>query len=146
MTRTTPTVLTLALAATLAGCGYSQDAPVTPQLGGTQWTVIEMYDSRVLLPPDGEAPSIDFSAEDRSASGSTGCNRFTVSYTLSVDRINFGPVAATRMACQEPLGRNEQRFLRALDEASRVRTVGSTLELLSGETVIARMRARAGAP
>ncbi len=134
------TIAALALLASLGACGYSQDAPVTPRLGGTEWTVTELYDSRVLLPPEGGAPNILFAVEDRTASGSTGCNRFSGGYTLAEDRINFGPVAATRMACPEPLDRNERKFLRALEEANRVRVVGSVLELLSGDTVIARMR------
>ncbi len=131
----------LLAACVLCSCGVTQDAVRTPQLPGTEWTATELYDSRVLVPPGGGAPTLLFGPEDGAAYGTTGCNRFTVGYTLAQDRVNFGQAATTRMACPEPLDENERKFLRALEEANRARVVGSTLELLSGSTVIARFRA-----
>jgi heat shock protein HslJ len=53
------------------------------------------------------------------ASGTTGCNRYNGSYELSgADRIKFGMLAMTQMACAEPVMVQEQAFTKALASAT----------------------------
>ena len=42
-------------------------------------------------------------------SGSDGCNRLTGTYQLNADRVTFGQMAGTQMACLNPSG-TEVRF------------------------------------
>ena len=60
------------------------------------------------------------------ASGNSGCNSFTTSYTLaSRERIDFGPVASTRMACAAEIMEQEARFLAIVDAAASYSVYGS---------------------
>jgi heat shock protein HslJ len=68
--------------------------------------------------------------------GTTGCNRYTGSYTLPArDALEFGPIASTMMACSDPQMEQERAFLKAL-EGTRyyARSEGSlTLKGANGE-------------
>lgn len=44
-------------------------------------------------------PSLEL-REDRSFSGTDGCNRLVGTWKVSGDRIEFGPIASTLMACE----------------------------------------------
>ena len=64
--------------------------------------------------------------------GNGSCNRFFGSYTLINDRIAFGQMGSTRMACMGAVAEQESRYMAALQKAQRVQMQGSTL-LLSVE-------------
>jgi heat shock protein HslJ len=49
--------------------------------------------------------------------GSSGCNTFTGSYKLTQERLEFGPLATTRMACEPAVMEQEARFLSILAAA-----------------------------
>ncbi len=94
--------------------------PVEPSEGGR--------DPHLVLDPDG-----------RRLSGSGGCNRLLGRYELDGDRLGFGAVATTMMACPEPLMIRERAFIEALEATTAFRIEGETLELLAGEEVVARL-------
>jgi heat shock protein HslJ len=48
------------------------------------------------------------------ASGNAGCNSFSGTYKLSEERLEFGPLATTRMACEPAIMDQEARFLATL--------------------------------
>jgi heat shock protein HslJ len=61
---------------------------------------------------------------DGQVSGSGGCNRFAGSYTQDGDRLKFGTLAATQMACtDEAVMQTEQQFFQMLNA---VRTADAT--------------------
>ncbi|MBL9010851.1 MAG: META domain-containing protein [Alphaproteobacteria bacterium] len=62
--------------------------------------------------------TLNFQA-DGAVSGSTGCNRYVGQAQLRGDRIDFAPLAVTRMACTPGLMAQESRFLAALGAAER---------------------------
>ncbi len=74
-------------------------------------------------------------AEDGSLSGSSGCNRYTTSYTTDKGSIEIEPPAGTKKACAEPAGVMEQEsaYLAALPSAVSYRVSGSVLELLDAD-------------
>jgi putative lipoprotein len=53
-------------------------------------------------------------AADGSISGSGGCNRMAGKAVISGDRITFGPIASTNMACTPAAMDQEQKFFEAL--------------------------------
>jgi heat shock protein HslJ len=61
-------------------------------------------------------------------SGSDGCNRLTGTYQLKGDRVAFGQMAGTQMACVNPDG-TEGPFRDALKSATRLTIAGVRLEL-----------------
>ena len=59
-----------------------------------------------------------------------GCNTiFAAAYPLAPGRIAFGPAASTRMACPEPVMRQERSLLQALAAAERYEVIGDQLRL-----------------
>jgi heat shock protein HslJ len=59
-------------------------------------------------------------AADGQVSSTVGCNRIVGKPSLTGDRLRFGPMAATRMACPPPLDRLETAYMAALDGRSLV--------------------------
>jgi putative lipoprotein len=58
-------------------------------------------------------------ASDGKIAGSGGCNRIAGKATISGERITFGPMISTRMACAPAVMDQESRFLAALGDVRR---------------------------
>ena len=72
----------------------------------------------------------EFRFEDGRFSGSTGCNRVQGDYRVEGTDFRFGEgLAATRMACPEPLMKQEAAIFKALQSVTRYRYVPDRLEL-----------------
>jgi heat shock protein HslJ len=71
------------------------------------------------------------------ASGFAGCNRAAGSYTIDGPTLHFNPMAMTRMACTQGM-ELEQAYAALLGTVRGYRFTNDTLELLSGDTVLAR--------
>ncbi len=124
----------IALVASLPA--FAQPSPVV----GADWRVTRI--AGAPLPP-GAAVTIAFSADGRVA-GRSGCNRYTGAVEINGERLTFGPLAGTRMACQPPLMAVESRFLEALRNVDRWRLQRGTLVLAGpdGREIRARRAAR----
>jgi heat shock protein HslJ len=87
----------------------------TRDLEGPLWR-LELLD-RSQPAPRGVAITARFA--DGKIEGSAGCNRYSgaVEGADASERIGFGPIAVTRMACPDPVGSFEVRYLAALDGA-----------------------------
>ncbi|MBE9539866.1 MAG: META domain-containing protein, partial [Proteobacteria bacterium] len=72
------------------------------------------------------------------------CNRFSASYTLSETQLSFGQAASTRMACQEALMEEEQRFLDALARVAQVQLENGILELTDADGTLVLKASRQG--
>ncbi|MCJ8167985.1 META domain-containing protein [Atopomonas sediminilitoris] len=121
--------LTLSLGL-IAGCAQQ---PTAPQLGvGTEWKA-ESIDGNAMI--DRSHVSFTLHEEGR-AVGSAGCNRWFAPYTLEGDKISFGPVGSTMMACSEALMEQEQRFLKALHSVKQWQLRSSGELVLTGDNSI----------
>lgn len=85
------------------------------ELVGTSWRAETIAGQAVAA---GLETTLTFEAADRVA-GRGGCNRYFGSVELAGDRITFGPLGATRMACGDAADEQEMRFFRALEGAER---------------------------
>lgn len=65
---------------------------------------------------DATRPTLDFSTAtgQRQTSGTTGCNRFSASYSLIGGTLSLGPLATTRRPCPGERGEAERGYLDAL--------------------------------
>jgi heat shock protein HslJ len=71
-------------------------------------------------------------AEDGRASGSTGCNSYSGTYSVRGDSILFGRLISTKRAClDQKANQQEQRFLSALESANRFRLSSNRLTIMS---------------
>ena len=104
------------------------DAPASSSLAGTKWRLEDLSGAGAIADPPA---TLEF-AEDGGVSGSTGCNRFTGTATVSGDAISFSPLATTRRACPEAQMLQERNYLGALGQARQYEVQGATLFLHVG--------------
>ena len=109
-------------------------APLT----GTDWKLDELHD----LPVIGSGPNqtaATLRIDGGTLTGFTGCNRVSGPVSADGDKVHFGPLATTRMACLDTnLGRQESGLIKALNAAKRQRIIGDTLTLLDDAGSLAR--------
>ena len=86
-------------------------------LAGTAWKAVTVAGQPVVT---GHEPTATFSASE--VIGTTGCNSYGGSYTLSDGKITFGPLRMTLMACIGPVGDVEGRYTAAMTGATTVTT------------------------
>jgi heat shock protein HslJ len=91
----------------LSACSGGEDP-----LDGTAWQLGSFGKSNLL-------PGAQITAEfaDGQVSGSSGCNSYFGSYEVKGDKITFGAMGSTLMACQEDVMAQEQEFLSYVGEA-----------------------------
>jgi heat shock protein HslJ len=81
----------------------------------------------VVSPITGTTLTATFTAD--MISGNAGCNTFTGSYKLDGDQVTIGPLAATRMACDEAIMTQETQLLTALQTPATVEATGGKVTL-----------------
>ena len=117
------TALISTLVAWFAGTAMAQSPS---PLEGTYWKAVELAGKPAPKQEPGREAHLQFEA-DR-VSGSDGCNRLTGSFQLKGDRVTFGQMAGTMMACVNSSG-TEEPFHAALKNATRLTLKGDRLEL-----------------
>jgi heat shock protein HslJ len=94
----------------LRGCGGE---PATLLQG--EWRVQRINDEPVTVMP---RATLIFGLDGR-VTGKAFCNTYSGGYTLTGEGLDFKDMAATRMACMEPLDGLEQRFMAVLTKVQR---------------------------
>jgi putative lipoprotein len=110
-------------------------------LENTYWKLTHLGDKAVVTPERQREAHFLLHPADRRVSGSGGCNGIAGSYTLDGERLVFGQMQRTMMAC--PTGMDtENEFLAALGRTRTARVGGRTLELLdAGGKILVRFEA-----
>jgi heat shock protein HslJ len=122
----------------IAGCGGDDGTDAEPpSFVGVPWVLSSGID---VAGWERIAPSVVF--KDETVGGSTGCNRFTASYTVDGDSLELGTIASTQMACPPPADDVERAYLAALDQVAGWGVDGDELVLLDdGGAELLRYRA-----
>ncbi len=115
--------LLLPVFAGLVACAMPAAPGATPSLVGTEWRLQELGGAPALA---NVQATLAFPEAGRVA-GLSSCNRFFGTYTLVQDKVAFGQMGMTRMACMGPAGEQETRYVAALQKAQTLRVDGSTL-------------------
>lgn len=119
----------------LAGCcrvlgtGGAGAPPAPAALEGATWRLASLpgHDAAFLAAvPDGV--TVRFAAGALQVFA--GCNRLRGGYTIDGDRVTFGPMAGTLMACPPPLGDVENAVAHALTGTQRFTVAGDALTLV----------------
>jgi putative lipoprotein len=80
---------------------------------------------------------------DGRVSGSSGCNKLMGSYThRAPNELHIGPLGSTRMACLPDMMGQEAALIAVFARATRYRISGDMLDVMDGDTVLARFEAR----
>lgn len=98
-----------------------------PALLDTVWRVTSIGGKPVV---SGARPITLSIASDLRASGSGGCNNYVTEATVLASKLIFGPAAATRMACAEPMMAQESAYFAALAAVAGFELDDTSLRLL----------------
>lgn len=89
---------------------------VAPAIGQTtgplrgSWQLVAWDDRGV----EAEERPLTLTFEENRLSGSSGCNRYMGSFSVTGDRLSIGPLGSTRRACDPATMALESRYLAAL--------------------------------
>jgi heat shock protein HslJ len=92
------------------GCGGDPTSLLTGD-----WRIEDIGGQPVIT---GSEVSLGFDL-DGSLHGNASCNRFFGGFTLTGESLTLSPVGTTRMACENDILEQENRFLAALEKVSR---------------------------
>jgi len=130
----------IAIALGVQACALAQTKPDEP-LENTYWRLDWLAGAAVSTAPGAREQHFVLHRDGRRVTGSGGCNRFTGGYELTVERLSFGKMAGTMMACQESM-ESERAFLQALGKAQKALVREQQLELFDADgKVLARFQA-----
>lgn len=110
------------------------------------WVLATLAGEQAPPGAGGKPVDLQMNAADSTASGFSGCNRYSGSFSskghsVHGTPIKFGPLAGTLMACADG-GELERAYLQMLSEVDAYRMQGQMLELLSGGDVAATFKPR----
>jgi heat shock protein HslJ len=127
-TKQTFALLLAAVILTLSACSGGTGNR-SADLNGTSWTLTRLNGQPVV---EGTAPSLSFAGGQASGNGS--CNGFGGEYTQSGDKLTFGPLMSTLMACKPATVMDqESAYFAALAATASFRVDGGTLSLLDAD-------------
>ncbi|HVS18153.1 MAG TPA: META domain-containing protein [Planctomycetota bacterium] len=133
-------ILCLLAAVWTTACNSSEPAPQPqpqPRVFG-RWDMVELHGQPRAF--QGEVPYLQISPDGKLA-GFAGVNRFTGQADpagLREGRFEPGPMAVTKMAGSAEAMAFERRFLGALEGSTRCEVREGQLELIAGDTCLAR--------
>jgi len=99
-----------------------------PPLEDTNWRLTYLGNTPIVADQRHPEANIILHPANRTVTGSGGCNRLSGSYSLNGNRLSFGSIASTMMACVAGM-ETERALLNALGRARTWRISGQNLEL-----------------
>lgn len=108
-----PGVVALAVLAPLAACTSVVTAPAS--LDRSRWLVTAVNGQPT---PRTDHYRVEF--RQGRLGGRLGCNSFSGDFRVAAEMLSVGPVAATRMACEEPHMSFEERGFAILQQPMRI--------------------------
>jgi heat shock protein HslJ len=112
----------------LSACGIPNPFGNDP-LDGTSWELVSIGEN-----PPVKKSHITISFENGQVRGNSGCNTYGGEYKVRGDRIEFGVLETTLMACADPaLMELESMFTRFLGETEQFEIVDEQLRVYNAE-------------
>lgn len=125
----------LAASMFFAGCG---NADGTETLGGMTWELSAYGESDTPDEVLGTTMvSARFKADDRTVSGTGGCNGFSGHYSIEGNRLTVSDLVGTEIYCPEAgVMDQESAYLSLLSDAQRFTVDGDTLHIIAADSRI----------
>lgn len=121
----------------LAGCaGFDATTggdTANESLENTYWKLVTVGERQAVTIDEVREAHLVLHAEDARLAGSTGCNRMMGEYERDGDRLIFGQLATTMMACPGEVMELEREFLDTLADVASWQVEGENLTLVDDE-------------
>jgi heat shock protein HslJ len=113
-----------------SGSSLAVFAPFQPASLTGEWQALAINNGKeaVVSVQNGTTVTAIFGADGK-LSGNAGCNTYNGTYTTDGDKITIGPLATTRMACEQAVMDQETAYLNALANAATFNLGKDSLEL-----------------
>lgn len=130
--------ISILIAVVYAGCATMSPAGGAPLATG-EWHLVAINGVAAIPTNVSRRPTIRFSPDSGSASGSGGCNNYHGTATISGTSLQMSQVLSTKRACiDDAMNEQETRFFSTLESVDRYRLAADTLELFRGDAVALR--------
>ena len=126
--------------------GKRDDGEASPSrpdasLTGTYWKLLDLNGQPVSLGAGKKELHMVLTTEGNQVRGFSGCNQFRGTYEVSDNKLEFGQMASTMMACVEGM-EQEQQFLKVISNTKRFSIRGESLTIYgAGDWLILRFEA-----
>lgn len=105
--------------------------------GTWQLVSIEGEDMKTLFPMSERQATLEFNVMEHRIGGNAGCNGYGASYTMEGNKINVGPIMATKMACGNLSGEN--KFTQLLSGTSEISVSQEELSVSKDGKVVLKL-------
>ena len=123
---------------TLYSCssGNNKGESRMKSLDGSDWILKSLNDKKIFTPESGKDIFIRFNSKENRFSGFAGCNNISGTYSLTQDKIKFGPVLGTEMYCESRM-EDERNFMIMFGTIIRYEIKGNDLFFYDDKNSIA---------
>jgi len=102
-------------------------------LDARRWNLIEMGGAKV----ESSKAFVEFVAAEKRFAGNAGCNRMFGKFEMNGDKIKISGIGTTKMFCSaKGVMKLESNFVKALEQTTRYKQKGETLNLFAGNRLI----------
>ncbi|MEO8513097.1 MAG: META domain-containing protein [Ignavibacteria bacterium] len=114
------------------GCGTSKNSD-SGSFGDSEWVMFEM-DGNKYEPATGKNITLEFKSNGRKVSGKAPCNTYSTTYTQKDNKLSFGQILSTEMACGEL--ETESAYLKLLSTTFAYQTYSDMLYLFNSDGMV----------
>jgi heat shock protein HslJ len=82
-------------------------------------------------------PTISFDVTEKKVNGNSSCNNFFGTFEIQGNKLNFGPLGSTKMACP---GDGEKVFFNSLEKVATYAVHDDKLVMIMGDIVVMRWK------
>ena len=101
----------------------------TAELLNTHWKLTQVGEQVITTPEGAREIHMVLHSENQRVAGFSGCNTMMGNFVLEGDKLRFGQMAGTMMACVDPGMELEQKFLSVFPQVAHWKIRGETLQL-----------------
>ncbi|RRJ93382.1 META domain-containing protein [Flavobacterium macacae] len=121
-------VICVIVLAGLQSCSCKKGAEAVTELSKSSWELAEINGKAINKPDYAKIPELKFDPSESRVSGNSGCNSISGTFKVEEDKITFGPLAQTKMACE---GSGENQFTTAFNTVQKFK-LGNKLYFYDG--------------
>lgn len=123
------TVICAVILAGLQSCSCKKGTEAVTELSTGSWELKEIFGEPLDTGEFTKIPVLNFDKTEGRVSGNSGCNSMSGSYSIKEDKITFGPIAQTKMACP---GSGEGKFMTLFNSVQTFKLQANKLNLFDG--------------